>query len=218
MSAKNIDNPAYSSYYQRVDSNLLVRVFQKFKYIFILPFRRYLSPDSAIMDVGCARGNFFRILISHGYTNLHGLDLINKLYPDLSRRVAFYSGSILKRSDLPSEKFDGVFLQSVLHHLPVDHLNFAARNLTSVIKPGGVLFIYDTNRTSLCGRLFYDWFERFIPYMFRDALNERSEQIAFSNEWPHFIDTLEKNGFLRLKHSNSWFYTAYIGRRAEVDF
>jgi 2-polyprenyl-3-methyl-5-hydroxy-6-metoxy-1,4-benzoquinol methylase len=213
MPIRNLDDSAYSAYYLKVDGNLLVRIFQKFKYSFILPFQRYITPDSHIMDIGCAHGNFLKTLLRLGYTNLFGLDIKEDLYPELRDRITFFTGSILDSSTFPRNGFHAVFMQSVLHHLPIEQLGEVAQNLAALTKPGGILFIYDTNRTSLCGRFFYEWFERLIPHMYHDARNEIKEQVAFSKAWPSFVADLEKNGFRQLKHSSLYFYTAYIGIR-----
>ena len=209
MPIANIDDKRFEELYSAVvDRNRCVQLFQDLKYRFILPLPR--DRQASLIDVGCAKGNFLRNLARRGYTDLSGLDLDNALYPDVAARVAFYRESLTTPGLDLGRRFRHVFVQCMLHHLPVASLTDAARNIARLCEPGGTLFIYEPNMASPVGRLFYFTFLRLFPAMHRNAMEEKDAQMAFCKGWGGFRRSLEALGFRPRRVSDWSFYKCYV--------
>lgn len=109
-------------------------------------WRRFVPPESAILDVGCGYGRTCSQLFDAGYRNLIGVDISFKMIergkterPDLDLR--FWSSDTLPFSD---DSFDAVCLIAVLTCIPSNSgQQRLAKEIRRVLKPGGVLFVSD---------------------------------------------------------------------------
>jgi SAM-dependent methyltransferase len=97
-------------------------------------------PPFTILDFGCGPGRdlltFTRL--GHLATGLEGA-------ARLAEMARAYSGcEVLLQNflalDLPSARFDGVFANAALFHVPTQELARVLRELHATLKPGGVLF------------------------------------------------------------------------------
>jgi 2-polyprenyl-3-methyl-5-hydroxy-6-metoxy-1,4-benzoquinol methylase len=211
MAIQNIDDERLQELYRTVDRNPCVRLFQNIKYRYILPLPA--DKKAGLIDVGCGRGKFLLTMARRGYGDLSGLDIDNALYPEAADRIVFYRNSLCSPDLDLGRSFAHVFVQGVLHHLPVPCLDEAARNLARLCAPGGSLFIYEPNMATTIGRFFYFTFLRLFPPMYRNALAEKEEQLAFCSAWDRFVRVLEDQGFRPRRHSNWSFYKCYIATR-----
>ncbi len=116
-----------------------------------------------LLDFGCGPG---RDLISftalgHNVTGLEGS-------AQLAALARAHSGcEVLEQNflnlDLPRERFDGVFANAVLFHIPSQALQRVLSALHSALKPGGVLFCSNPHGTGQEGwhgdryGVFHDW-------------------------------------------------------------
>ena len=98
------------------------------------------SPPFDLLDFGCGPGRdlmAFRRL-GHRATGLEGS-------AQLAAMARAHSGcEVLEQNflqlDLPGERFDGVFANAVLFHIPAQELPRILRQLHAALKPNGVLF------------------------------------------------------------------------------
>ena len=98
------------------------------------------EPPYAILDLGCGPGrdlHYFKSL-GHEAVGLEG----SKELVEMARR---YSGCEVLHQDfmaleLPESRFDGVFANASLFHVPSQELPRVLRELHACLKPGGVLF------------------------------------------------------------------------------
>lgn len=98
------------------------------------------EPPSTILDLGCGPGRDLRVFADRGHVAI-GLDGAER-FAAMARE---FSGCEVWRQDLlaldlPDERFDGVFANAVLFHVPSQELPRVLRELHATLKPGGVLF------------------------------------------------------------------------------
>lgn len=97
-------------------------------------------PPFAILDFGCGPGRDLQTFkrLGHLPTGLEGA----ARFAEMARA---YSGcEVLHQNflalDLPAGRFDGVFANAALFHVPTQELPRVLRELQATLKPGGVLF------------------------------------------------------------------------------
>lgn len=98
------------------------------------------APPFAILDVGCGPGRDLKT-----FTELGHLAVGLEGSPRLAAMARAHSGcEVWEQSlfalHLPAERFDGVFANAVLFHVPSELLPQVLRALHATLKPRGVLF------------------------------------------------------------------------------
>jgi SAM-dependent methyltransferase len=98
------------------------------------------TPPFEILDFGCGPGRDLQTFTQRGHvaTGLEGS-------PQLAEMARAHSGcEVLQQNflalDLPAERFDGVFANAALFHVPDQELHRVLRELFATLKSGGVLF------------------------------------------------------------------------------
>ena len=98
------------------------------------------APPLELLDLGCGPGRDLATFaaLGHRATGIEGA-------PQLAAMARAHSGcEVLEQNllqlDLPAERFDGVFANAVLFHVPGQELPRVLRELHAALKPGGVLF------------------------------------------------------------------------------
>ena len=97
-------------------------------------------PPFELLDFGCGPGRDLRTFTALGH---HAIGLEGS--PQLAAMARTHSGcEVLEQSflalDLPSSRFDGVFANAALFHVPSQELPRVLKELHAALKPGGVLF------------------------------------------------------------------------------
>ena len=98
------------------------------------------APPFAILDFGCGPGRDLKTFagLGHGPVGLEG----SARFAELARK---HSGCEVWEQDflaldLPDGRFDGVFANASLFHVPTQELPRVLLELRAALKPGGVLF------------------------------------------------------------------------------
>ena len=100
-----------------------------------------LSPDAAILEVGCSAGPLLLQLQQAGYTNLTGIDLSETAIA-LGQERGLQTISIMDGATLsfPDAVFDLVIASDVLEHIKQDEK--ALQEWARVLKPDGKLIVF----------------------------------------------------------------------------
>jgi SAM-dependent methyltransferase len=98
------------------------------------------EPPFTILDVGCGPGRDLKVFAELGHIAV-GLDGAQR-FAEMARE---FSGCEVWQQDLlalelPPERFDGIFANAVLFHVPSQELPRVLAELHGTLKPGGVLF------------------------------------------------------------------------------
>ena len=99
------------------------------------------APPLDVLDVCCGSGRDLVALQSLGHAPV-GLDGV-KAFCDMSRALAGVEvwEQSLTALDLPAARFDAVFCNACLCHVPRAALPETLRHLAGALRPGGVLFV-----------------------------------------------------------------------------
>lgn len=79
------------------------------------------SPDSKILDVGCAQGGFLNVLASKNFSSLYGIDVSERFLNEARKtndNIDFRNANV-ENIPFPDSFFDVVILDQVLEHLAV---------------------------------------------------------------------------------------------------
>ena len=98
------------------------------------------EPPFTILDVGCGPGRDLKVFAGLGHVAI-GLDGAER-FVEMARAdtgCEVWQQDFLKL-DLPEARFDGIFANAALFHVPTQALPGVLRSLYAALKPGGVLF------------------------------------------------------------------------------
>lgn len=150
-------NELYDDYYettlsqsdsQRLDRNAFERARRKYSWNYRRFFKK-ISPQAAILDIGCGVGQFLYYLYHCGYRHITGIDLSEKqiqlardMQPDLDFRCVAEPSAFLKDHQ---EHFDVIVLNDLIEHLELETLLSLLKGLFLALKPNGRVIIKTIN-------------------------------------------------------------------------
>jgi len=105
-------------------------------------FIEQLPPGAHILDVGCGSGVKSKYLIEHGF-KVTGIDISDKLL-EIAREeapVADFRELSMTELDSMTERFDAVFAQASLLHIPKKQAADVVQQMARRLVPGGLLYI-----------------------------------------------------------------------------
>jgi len=149
--------------------------------------------DPAVLELGCGTGMLTQYVLEQmPRLRLLGCDISPKALRIAAGRCAAYRSvrfcvaDVLSMACKPAA-FDAVIGNAVLHHLPVDG---AVREIFRVLKPGGVLALFEPNMLNPQVAV-----EKNVPVVGRWLQNTEDETAFF--RWP-LADRLRTAGFHRV--------------------
>jgi SAM-dependent methyltransferase len=97
-------------------------------------------PPFELLDLGCGPGRDLKTLreLGHHVIGLEGAATLAAMAREYSGCEVWQQN--LLALDLPTGRFDGIFANAVLFHVPSTDLPRVLRELLASLKPGGVLF------------------------------------------------------------------------------
>ncbi|NMU92719.1 class I SAM-dependent methyltransferase [Achromobacter ruhlandii] len=98
------------------------------------------EPPYDILDLGCGPGRDLKTFAALGHRpiGLDGTPSFVAMARAASGREVWHQDFL--RLQLPAARFDGIFANAVLFHVPTQELPRVLRDLRATLKPGGVLF------------------------------------------------------------------------------
>jgi ubiquinone/menaquinone biosynthesis C-methylase UbiE len=146
-----------------------------------------------ILEAGCGSGHILKLVLDKWQPKeLHAFDYMPEQIKLAQKRglpANIFVGDITA-IDLPSDKFDIVFVIGVFHHVP--EWRKALNEVNRVLKPGGVLFTMEVHK-------------RFLDLI--DRLAGFGHPVDSRFNWPQFLDALNLAGFSIIDHRNLWFFS-----------
>lgn len=105
-------------------------------------FISLLKPKSLVLDAGCGCGVKSKYLAERG-TEVVGIDFSEKLIEIAKREfpVGEFLVMDMREAGKLKQKFDGVFAQASLLHIPKNEIIDVLRDLSSVLKDGGYFYV-----------------------------------------------------------------------------
>jgi len=171
--------------------------------------QKYLTPESAIVDVGSATGETLKRLSLAGFANLTGVDSSQAMLDQCQT-----SANLICSNQFPQQKFDAVLCNWTLHFMSdkKEYLQQIYHNLT----PGGFLILSD--KTSLDPEMieFYHDFKSKSGVSAKEiqAKADSVRDIMYIDPPQWYLETLKSVGFCNIQIIDaSWCFTTFFCRK-----
>jgi ubiquinone/menaquinone biosynthesis C-methylase UbiE len=165
--------------------------------------KQHIAPSDFVLDVGCGRAEYLRLLLTHS-PNTFGIETAkDKLddclsaHPELGDRVIYVSAESMP---FPTSHFDVVIVNEVLEHVPDQEA--ALREIHRVLKPNGKFLLFCPNRLFLFethGLIIRGTFRMWIPvlhYLPASVCRVLKIEPVARNYWPkESANLLQRYGF-----------------------
>jgi SAM-dependent methyltransferase len=105
-------------------------------------FISLLKPGSFVLDVGCGGGNKSGYLMDRGL-KVFGIDFAEEMVAIAKKENPDAEFAVVDLYEIEklNKKFDGVFMQAVLLHIPRKEAPECLRKAVSILKPDGLLYV-----------------------------------------------------------------------------
>jgi len=137
--------------------------------------------NKVILDAGCGSGYSAELIIKEFQPKeLFAFDIMPEQV-ELAKQRGLPANLFVGDAtdiELPSEKFDAVFVFGILHHIP--QWRVALKEINRVLKSGGFLLVQEPNKGV-------------VDYVERHFKMRHPKEARF--DWPEFIEALEESGF-----------------------
>lgn len=164
-------------------------------------FINALPAKARVLDVGFGGGRDSRYLKRHGL-DVTGIDIAERMVKEAKKRdpQGDYRVMDFENLDFHEERFDGIWANASLHHLPKNRLPKVLTSLGAILKPGGCMHIivkqgeregFRTNRKF--DRQLTRYFAFYQPDELRGLLDQVAgfelvdTQTAAEGEWLHVL-------------------------------
>lgn len=150
-----------------------------------------LDPNGSLLDLGCG-GGWLSLHFAEKGMRVHGVDLSQEQINDANmlkssrglNNVEFECCDLIQwDSEKYKAKFDSVFVNAFLHHLPEIELEILFNKISNVLKPGGKVYMYEPLCSSSGERnVFARSFDFFYKALMYVLLNVLPKNLGLYNE------------------------------------
>ena len=107
--------------------------------------RRIDGPKGRVLDFGCGSGRWAETLSAYG-DDYVGVDISDEMVADCRSRYPAMQFEAMDQTRIPcpSDYFDLAFSIAVIHHNSLEDQNSLVLELARVLKPGGILFLFES--------------------------------------------------------------------------
>lgn len=168
--------------------------------------QKFLDPDDAIIDVGCATGETLRRLRQAGFANLAGVDSSADM---LSQCKA--TANLILSDRLPIGPYKAVICNWTLHFI-MDKLAYL-KDIHDELEPNGILFLSDkTSKDSVCVDFYHDFKRRQgVSDQEIAAKARRVESVMHIDPPMWYLESLAQIGFKHIHIVDaSWCFTTFF--------
>jgi len=119
--------------------------------IYIPYIKKVARVDSAIIDIGCGRGEWIELLSKNGFINIRGVDS-NSLMVEASQNIGaevIYGDAIKYISKLDSSSIRVITGFHIIEHLPFEKLILLFQESYRVLEQGGIVIFETPNPENL---------------------------------------------------------------------
>ncbi|MDP3772196.1 MAG: class I SAM-dependent methyltransferase [bacterium] len=191
-----------------------------------LAFKYFSDKNGRILECGPHRGAFTKLLIKHGYSDIHAVDFYDGLMGVDRQKVDFRMVDMnTEKLSYPDNYFSGVTAWGIGEHMENPYLFM--REVHRVLKPGGVVIFALPNVAHIMSRLvflkratFPRWsvLNNHIAIFTRDIIQKtflRSFDLVETVYTRPGIQYLFFHHFDRFLPANEWFgnYVVYIMKK-----
>jgi SAM-dependent methyltransferase len=154
-------------------------------------FLSLLPKDATILDVGCGAGRKTRYISDKGYS-ISGVDFSEKMLEIARRENPESEFTVLDVYELDTldKKYDAVFAQAVLLHIPKTRVPEVLRKMKNILKPNGLLYLAvknirdDAVEEKVVTENDYGYeYSRFFSYFGMDELKKYLTDLSFEIVW-----------------------------------
>jgi len=164
-------------------------------------FLSLLEKNSFVLDLGCAGGYKTNYIKNAGF-KVEGVDFSEKMIEDAKNLFPEIDFNVLDVYDIDNlnKKFDGIFSQAVLLHIPKKDIFEILKKVKSKLNPGGLLYIAvkekrDSNvEEEIKKENDYGYeYERFFSYYTLDELKNYFKQLDLGIVYQNIVGTGRSN-------------------------
>jgi SAM-dependent methyltransferase len=161
-------------------------------------FLSLLAQGASVLDVGCGAGQKSKYISSRGF-KVTGVDLSDKMIEISKREVPEADFFVKNIYDLDSieNKFDAVFAQAVLLHIPRERVLEVLEKFKNKLNSSGLLYLAvkevkpDGPNQEVLKENDYGYdYERFFSYFTLEEIKEYLSKTGFKVLW----ETIDKSG------------------------
>jgi SAM-dependent methyltransferase len=154
-------------------------------------FLSFLQKNSSILDVGCAGGYKTRYIANKGYT-VTGIDFSEEMIKIAKKDAPDLTFDVVDIFELDTyqKKFDGIFAQAVLLHVPKSKIMSVLESLKNKLHENGLLYIAvkgvkdDGVEEKVITEKDYGYsYERFFSFFSEKELREYFKQLNMTIVW-----------------------------------
>ncbi len=111
---------------------------------------RFFSGSKKVLDIGCGRGEFMKLLVKAGI-EAEGVDLSSSMLKEAEKEGlnCIKSDALNYLKNCKPDTFDGIFSAQVIEHLSPDYLKDMVSESFRVLKKSGILLLETINPLSV---------------------------------------------------------------------